>query len=74
MLRCISNDGFSIYTVKELPGNFALAHKPGISVGQGNTEEKMRRIIAESSYRGTIGVINEESDPESKAGLRMNMD
>ncbi len=34
----------------------------------------MRRIIAESSYRGTIGVINEESDPESKAGLRMNMD
>ncbi len=42
--------------------------------GQGDGEEKMIRIIVESSYCGTIGVINEESDPESKAGLRMDMD
>jgi hypothetical protein len=45
-----------------------------VPVGQGDSEEKMIRIIAESSYHGTIGVINEETDPDAEVGLKMNMD
>jgi hypothetical protein len=45
-----------------------------VPVGQGDSEEKMIRIIAESSYRGTIGIINENTDPDAEVGLKMNID
>jgi sugar phosphate isomerase/epimerase len=45
-----------------------------VPVGQGDSEENMIRIIAESSYRGTIGIINENTDPDAEAGLTMNID
>ena len=45
-----------------------------VPVGQGDSEEKMMRVIAESSYHGTIGIINEETDPDAEAGLKMNID
>ena len=44
-----------------------------VIVGQGDSEEKMIRIIAESGYQGPIGVINEDSDPDAEIGLSMNM-
>ena len=45
-----------------------------VIVGQGDSEEKMIRIIAESAYRGPIGVINEDSDPDAEIGLLKNME
>ena len=45
-----------------------------VPVGQGDSEEKMIRIIAESSYRGTVGIINENTDPDAETGLKMNID
>ncbi len=45
-----------------------------VPVGQGDSEKKMIRVIAESSYLGTIGIINEDTDPDAEVGLRMNID
>jgi len=75
-------DRFSEFYPKVLPNLIALniaglkKGPPGkvVPVGQGDSEEKMIRIIAESSYHGTIGVINEETDPDAEVGLKMNMD
>lgn len=75
-------DRFSEFFPKILPHLIALniaglkKGPPGkvVPVGQGDSEEKMIRIIAESSYHGTIGVINEETDPDAEVGLKMNMD
>ena len=44
-----------------------------VIVGQGDSEEKMIRIIAESGYQGPIGVINEDSDPDAEIGLSKNL-
>ena len=42
-------------------------------IGQGGSEQKMISIIWKSSYRGPIGIINEDTDPDAEVGLRMNM-
>ena len=49
--------------------------KPGkiVPVGQGNNEQQMIRIIAESSYTGPVGIINEDTHPDAATGLTMNI-
>ncbi len=42
-------------------------------VGQGGSEQKMISIVWKSSYRGPIGIINEDTDPDAEVGLRKNM-
>lgn len=44
-----------------------------VPVGKGDSEEKMIRIIAESSYQGPLGIINEDTAPDAEVGLKMNM-
>lgn len=44
-----------------------------VPVGQGNLEDSMMRLIRESSYRGPIGIINEDFAPDAKDGLMMNL-
>jgi hypothetical protein len=75
-------DRFPVFFPKLLPHLIALniaglkKGPPGkvVPVGQGDSEEKMIRIIAESDYKGTIGVINEETDPDAEVGLKINVD
>lgn len=45
-----------------------------VPVGEGNIEYKMMKIIEESTYRGPIGIINEDFAPDAKDGLKMNME
>lgn len=45
-----------------------------LPVGQGNIEPGMMKIIQESSYRGPIGIINEDFALDAEAGLQMNID
>lgn len=42
-------------------------------IGQGGNEEKMIDIIWKSSYRGPIGIINEDTAPDAEVGLKMNL-
>ncbi len=42
-------------------------------IGQGDSELEMIRVIKESNYTGPIGIINEDTDPDAKVGLEMNM-
>ncbi|WP_229254741.1 sugar phosphate isomerase/epimerase family protein [Dyadobacter linearis] len=44
-----------------------------VPVGQGDSELEMMRIIHKSSYRGPIGIINEEFAPDAEDGLKINM-
>jgi sugar phosphate isomerase/epimerase len=44
-----------------------------VPVGQGDSELEMLRIIQKSSYRGPIGIINEEFAPDAEDGLKINM-
>lgn len=44
-----------------------------VPVGQGNIEEKMMRIIRDSSYDGPIGIINESFAPDAADGLKLNI-
>lgn len=44
-----------------------------VPVGKGNLEENMMRLILESSYKGPIGIINEDFAADAKDGLEMNM-
>jgi len=75
-------DRFAEFFPKILPHLIALnisglkKGPPGrvVPVGQGDSEENMIRVIAESGYHGTIGIINEDTDPDAEVGLRMNMD
>jgi hypothetical protein len=75
-------EGFSNFFPQILPHLIALniaglkKGPPGkvVPVGQGDSEGKMIRMIAESSYRGTIGIINENTDPDAEVGLTMNID
>ena len=75
-------DRFSAFYPQILPHLIALniaglkKGPPGkvVPVGQGDSEEEMIHIIAESGYRGPIGVINEETDPDAEKGLIINMD
>jgi sugar phosphate isomerase/epimerase len=45
-----------------------------VPVGQGNIEEGMMRLVQESSYKGPIGIINENFAPDAEAGLEMNIE
>jgi hypothetical protein len=43
-------------------------------IGEGGSETEMIRIIWRSTYRGPIGLINENTDPDAEAGLKKNLD
>ncbi len=72
---------FTEYYPKMLPHLYAInltGLKGGhpaevVPVGQGNIEEKMMKIIKNSSYNGPIGIINENFAPDAKVGLEMNI-
>jgi sugar phosphate isomerase/epimerase len=49
-------------------------HHKVVAIGEGDSELDMIRIIHKSSYRGPIGIINENTDPDAEAGLRKNME
>jgi sugar phosphate isomerase/epimerase len=42
-------------------------------IGEGGSETEMIRIIQHSRYRGPIGIINEDTDPDAEAGLKKNI-
>ncbi len=42
-------------------------------IGEGGNEQKMISIIWKSSYRGPIGIINEDTAPDAEEGLKMNL-
>ena len=44
-----------------------------VPIGDGNIEENMMRIIQASSYRGPIGIINEDFADDAADGLKLNM-
>ena len=44
-----------------------------VPIGDGNIEENMMRIIQASSYRGPIGIINEDFADDPADGLKLNM-
>ena len=44
-----------------------------VPVGDGNIEERMINIIWKSTYKGPIGIINENFAPDAKDGLQLNM-
>ncbi len=74
-------DRFPIFFPKILPFLIAINiaglknGKPGkvVPVGQGDSETEMIRIIGESTYAGTIGIINEDTDPDAAVGLALNL-
>jgi hypothetical protein len=74
-------DRFPVFFPKILPHLIALNisglrnGKPGkiVAVGRGDSEQEMIRVIGESSYSGTIGIINENTDPDAEKGLSMNI-
>jgi sugar phosphate isomerase/epimerase len=45
-----------------------------VPIGQGDAELAMMQIVRKSDYNGPIGIINENTAPDAKVGLRMNMD
>ncbi len=44
-----------------------------VPVGEGDAEYQMIRRILKSSYKGPIGIINEETHPDAEQGLLINM-
>jgi sugar phosphate isomerase/epimerase len=42
-------------------------------IGEGDREKEMIRIVWKSSFKGPIGIINEDTDPDAETGLKMNM-
>ena len=74
-------DRFPIFFPKLIPHLYALniaglvKGKPAkvVPVGQGDTELEMLRIVWKSSYHGPIGLINENTAPDAKEGLLLNM-
>ena len=42
-------------------------------IGEGDSEKKMIEIVLKSKFKGPIGIINEDTDPDAEIGLRMNM-
>lgn len=42
-------------------------------IGDGDSEQEMIRVVWESTFRGPIGIINEDTDPDAEKGLQMNM-
>jgi len=45
-----------------------------VLIGEGTIEEKMMGIILHSSYKGSIGIINENVAPDAADGLKMDME
>ena len=45
-----------------------------VPIGAGDSEAEMMRIVKASSYRGPIGIINEDTAPDAEVGLTMNVD
>ncbi|MDP4129951.1 MAG: xylose isomerase [Bacteroidota bacterium] len=43
-------------------------------INKGDSELEMIRIISGSAYRGPIGIINEDTDPDAEKGLEMNLE
>ena len=43
-------------------------------IGVGDSEEKMIQIVCTSGFKGPIGIINEDTDPDAEKGLQINMD
>jgi sugar phosphate isomerase/epimerase len=73
-------DRFPIFYPKILPHLVALnlaglreGDQHIFPIGQGGSELKMISIIWKSSYRGPIGIINENTDPDAERGLTVNM-
>ncbi|WP_229214113.1 sugar phosphate isomerase/epimerase family protein [Dyadobacter flavalbus] len=44
-----------------------------VPVGNGDAELKMMQIVKNSTYRGPVGIINEETAPDAEEGLTMNI-
>lgn len=44
-----------------------------VPVGQGNIELEMMRVVKESTYKGPVGIINEDFALDAKDGLLMNI-
>jgi sugar phosphate isomerase/epimerase len=42
-------------------------------IGDGDSEQEMIRIVWRSDFKGPIGIINEDTDPDAEKGLKMNM-
>lgn len=42
-------------------------------IGKGNSEAQMIRLVWQSNFKGPIGIINENTHPDAKTGLEMNM-
>lgn len=42
-------------------------------IGDGDSEQEMIRIVWKSDFKGPIGIINEDTDPDAEKGLKMNM-
>jgi hypothetical protein len=42
-------------------------------IGEGDSEQEMIRIVWKSNFKGPIGIINEDTDPDAETGLKMNM-
>lgn len=74
-------DRFPEFFPKLLPPLYALnlsglkGKNPAkvVPVGDGDIEANMIRIVQESGYIGPVGIINEETHPDAKQGLLMNM-
>jgi sugar phosphate isomerase/epimerase len=45
-----------------------------VPIGQGDCELNMMRIVWKSSFHGPVGIINENTNPEAKTGLTMNLE
>ncbi len=42
-------------------------------IGAGDSEKMMIEIILKSTFKGPIGIINEDTHPDAEIGLKMNM-
>lgn len=75
-------DRFPEFFPKILPHLLAITvmglkgHNPAklVPLGQGDDEYEMMRILKESSYKGPINILNEETRPDAEEGLKLNMD
>jgi len=75
-------DRFPVFFPQILPHLLALnlsGLKKGqpvtvVPIGLGDAELGMMRIVKASTYRGPIGIINENTAPDAEVGLQMNMD
>ena len=47
---------------------------PLITIGDGDRDLRMLKVIRESGYRGPIGIINHDENRDAETGLRLNME